>query len=53
MPFERGRKLAALIPGARFFPMEGNNHWLLVDEPEAGRIYADAIEQFIDTGSMP
>ena len=53
VPFERGRKLAALIPRARFFPMEGNNHWLLVDEPEAARIYADAIEQFIDTGSMP
>ena len=26
VPFEQGRMLAALIPGARFFPMEGNNH---------------------------
>ena len=52
VPFEQGRQLAALIPGARFFPMEGNNHWLLVDEPEAARIYVDAIEEFVGSGSM-
>ncbi len=51
VPFEQGRMLAALIPGARFFPMEGNNHWLLFDEPEAAAIYVEAIEQFIGSGS--
>ena len=53
VPFEQGRKLATLIPGARFFPMEGNNHWLLIDEPEAATIYVEAIKQFIGSGSMP
>ena len=52
VPFEQGRKLAALIPGARFFQMEGNNHWLLVDEPEASKIYVDAVEEFVGSGSM-
>ena len=52
VPFEQGRQLAALIPGARFFPMDGNNHWLLVDEPEAATIYVDAIEQFIGSASL-
>ena len=51
VPFEQGRQLAALIPGARFFPMEGRNHWLLVDEPEAATIYVEAIERFIGTGA--
>ena len=30
--------------------MESNNHWLLVDEPEAAAIYVEAIEQFIGIG---
>jgi pimeloyl-ACP methyl ester carboxylesterase len=33
VPFEEGRRLASLIPGARFVPLEGRNHILLEDEP--------------------
>ncbi|MFI5414362.1 MAG: alpha/beta fold hydrolase, partial [Candidatus Lutacidiplasmatales archaeon] len=33
VPFELGRQLAALIPGAKFVPLEGSNHILLADEP--------------------
>jgi pimeloyl-ACP methyl ester carboxylesterase len=31
--FEMGRKLAALIPGARFVPVDSDNHLPFVDEP--------------------
>jgi DNA-binding NarL/FixJ family response regulator len=33
VPFEEGRLLATLIPGARFVPLESRNHILLADEP--------------------
>jgi pimeloyl-ACP methyl ester carboxylesterase/DNA-binding CsgD family transcriptional regulator len=33
VPFEEGRRLAALIPSARFVPLEGRNHVLLSNEP--------------------
>jgi pimeloyl-ACP methyl ester carboxylesterase len=33
IPFEEGRLLAALIPNARFAPLESKNHVLLADEP--------------------
>lgn len=33
VPFEEGRTIAALIPGARFVPLEGRNHVLLANEP--------------------
>jgi pimeloyl-ACP methyl ester carboxylesterase/DNA-binding CsgD family transcriptional regulator len=33
VPFEEGRRLATLIPGARFVPLDGRNHILLADEP--------------------
>ena len=33
IPFEEGRRLAALIPSARFVPLESQNHVLLEDEP--------------------
>lgn len=33
VPFEEGRSLAALIPEARFVPLEGRNHILLEAEP--------------------
>jgi len=33
VPFEQGRQLAGLIPGARFVALEGNNHLLLESEP--------------------
>jgi pimeloyl-ACP methyl ester carboxylesterase/DNA-binding CsgD family transcriptional regulator len=33
VPFDEGRRLAALIPGARFVPLDSNNHVLLDSEP--------------------
>lgn len=33
VPFEEGRLLASLIPGARFVPLETDNHILLPGEP--------------------
>jgi pimeloyl-ACP methyl ester carboxylesterase len=31
--FEEGRRLAAMIPDARFVPLEGRNHLMLQGEP--------------------
>ncbi len=47
IPFARGRKLASLIPGARFVPLEGANHWLLYDDPGAP-IFVSMINDFIE-----
>jgi DNA-binding CsgD family transcriptional regulator len=33
VPFEEGRRLASLIPEARFVPLESRNHILLADDP--------------------
>jgi len=33
VPFEEGRRVAALIPGARFVPLDSRNHVLLAHEP--------------------
>src|SRR5581483_8735217 len=33
VPFEEGRLLASMIPGAQFVPLETANHILLADEP--------------------
>ena len=33
VPFEEGRRLAALIPDARFVALEGQNHLILENEP--------------------
>ncbi len=33
VPFDEGRKIAGLIPGARFVPLESDNHLLLENEP--------------------
>lgn len=33
VPFEEGRRLAALIPGARFVPLDSRNHVFLESEP--------------------
>jgi pimeloyl-ACP methyl ester carboxylesterase/DNA-binding CsgD family transcriptional regulator len=49
VPFEEGRKLAGLVPGARFVPLESENHLLLAHEP-ALRGFLDAIDEFIPRG---
>jgi pimeloyl-ACP methyl ester carboxylesterase/DNA-binding CsgD family transcriptional regulator len=41
IPFEEGRLLAALVPGARFVQLESRNHLLLEQEPAWGRFLAE------------
>jgi pimeloyl-ACP methyl ester carboxylesterase len=40
-PFEEGRRLASLIPGARFVPLDSVNHALLEDEPAFERFFEE------------
>ena len=47
IPFEEGRRLAALIPDARFIPLESRNHLLLEFEPAFGQ-FVNEIETFLD-----
>ena len=49
-PFEEGRLLAALIPGAQFVPLDGRNHVLLEDEP-AWQQFLTAVRGFL--ASLP
>ncbi len=51
VPFEMGRQLATLIPGARFVPIESRNHLLLGKEP-AWSAFLAAYDDFmaIDPG---
>jgi pimeloyl-ACP methyl ester carboxylesterase len=44
--FSQGRKLAALIPGARFVPLESRNHILLEHEPAWAR-FVDEVSRFL------
>jgi pimeloyl-ACP methyl ester carboxylesterase/DNA-binding winged helix-turn-helix (wHTH) protein len=48
--FSQGRKLAALIPGARFVPLEGRNHVLLEGEPAWTR-FVDEVRRFLGSGA--
>ncbi len=46
VPFEEGRTLASMIPGARFVPLEGRNHLLLEGAPSWGK-FVKEIRRFI------
>ena len=46
--FEEGRLMAALIPDARFVPLESQNHILLAEEPAWGRFMAE-VNAFLGT----
>jgi len=48
IPFDEGRKVAALIPGARFVPLDTRNFILLEQEPEWVRFVAE-VEDFLPT----
>lgn len=48
VPFEEGRKLASMIPGARFVPLEGRNHLLLEGAPSWGT-FVKEIRRFLGT----
>ena len=41
IPFEEGRRVAAMIPDARFVPLEGRNHLLLETEPAFGQFLTE------------
>ena len=41
VPFEEGRLVASLIPGARFLPLESRNHILLESEPGYARWFEE------------
>ncbi len=51
-PFDRGREMAAAIPGARFLPLEGRNHLPLPGEPETEQ-FALAVEEFVADDRKP
>jgi pimeloyl-ACP methyl ester carboxylesterase/DNA-binding CsgD family transcriptional regulator len=52
VPFDEGRWLAALIPNARFVPLESDNHVLLETEP-AWPVFLSEIRGFLKpTGSQ-
>lgn len=46
-PFDGGRKMASMIPGARFVPLESTNHLLIESEPAWSRFLAD-VRSFLD-----
>lgn len=51
IPFSQGRELAALIPGARFVPLDSINHVLLEDEPAWPRFLTEVRDFLgVDTG---
>ena len=47
IPFEEGRLLAALIPGARLVPLESRNHIVLESEPAWHQLTAE-LDDFLD-----
>jgi DNA-binding CsgD family transcriptional regulator len=49
VPFEQGRQLAALIPGAQFVALESKNHILLEDEPAWERFLSE-VRAFLGVG---
>lgn len=46
IPFDEGRQVAALIPTARFVPLDSRNHILLATE-SAWPQFADTVEEFL------
>src|SRR5436305_12794146 len=47
VPFESGRRMAAAIPGARFVPLESENHIMLEGEPAQAR-FLEELRAFIE-----
>jgi len=50
--FDQGRKLAALVPGARFVPLESKNHLPFREEP-AWQTLVAALRPFLDEDAGP
>jgi len=51
VPFDEGRKVATLIAGARFVPLDTRNFILLPQEPEWARFVAE-VEDFLPAASV-
>jgi pimeloyl-ACP methyl ester carboxylesterase len=49
VPFKEGRRLASMIPGARFVPLESKNHIPLEGEP-AWSQFVEAVRDFLESG---
>ena len=52
VPFSEGRHLAALIPNARFVPLDSRNHVLLGSEPAFGR-FMEEVTAFVPPPASP
>jgi len=52
VPFEEGRLVASLIPGARFVPLDGRNHVLLKREPAFAQLFAE-LRAFLAADEAP
>jgi pimeloyl-ACP methyl ester carboxylesterase/DNA-binding CsgD family transcriptional regulator len=52
VPFDEGRLIASLIPGARFVPIESRNHVLLEHEP-GWRQWLDEVRAFLPPAPPP
>ncbi len=52
VPFEQGRMIAAAIPGARFVPLESENHVPLKGEPAFDRLIEE-VDAFLPSESAP
>ncbi|WP_372526404.1 alpha/beta fold hydrolase [Piscinibacter sp.] len=50
VPFDEGLRLAALIPGARFVPLDSDNHVLLDSEPAWAQFLGE-VRSFLGTSS--
>jgi pimeloyl-ACP methyl ester carboxylesterase len=50
VPFESGREVASLIPGARLLSIEGKNHAFLLGDP-AAKIIRESMREFHAAGS--
>jgi pimeloyl-ACP methyl ester carboxylesterase/DNA-binding CsgD family transcriptional regulator len=51
IPFEEGRLVASLIPGARFVPLESRNH-ILQENESAWQQVVSEVEAFLPVGSI-
>lgn len=52
VPFEEGRRLAALVPGAELVPLDSRNHLLVEDEPAWPR-FLEALDRFLGSAPAP
>jgi pimeloyl-ACP methyl ester carboxylesterase/DNA-binding CsgD family transcriptional regulator len=52
VPFDEGRRLAGAIPGARFVPLESENHILLGNEA-AWRTFVTEVNAFLEVAEAP